>query len=612
MRAERRARWVAKKATVAALIAWLLPLLRLHAWDLGLMEDHWRTEVALVRCAMGLSALAVVAELSMVSDRGRGAWFRFAAALLPLALIIERWGRPTENGVLGCVIVMVVAFVIGAGSPSARIRVSALMLGSVVCVGTLEDVHFTGGHPLSYDVARAFAHSYWLQRIPLAAALIGFASALGSRPTRWPATAGLSLALGAGGLELLGTIAARQVVTGAGSNGVLPVTWSIDELAWTATLVEAALMAVLVFLAVTRLLRVAHRRARFDSRGTVPALVLAAWVAFAAQSPVRAPLPAPGPVPLAEADHDELRETQFYYTRPRWPAQHPMGTQAIVVERDGRAFSYYGREPVSELRFAPLARAQVYPDGRAPAEALERTLRRLLRQVPEVWVAVRRTDVRHLPLPGTAARLRYPFAATMVPRVGFQRAIRNDEHDSRTTEPPVPCPSAEPGETVATHLTRRPSICVLEPADVDVTTATPLAPIGDLPRWHRREPRRPFPLLIGALLGLAAALLFAQRSVARDLAPLRGRREPVARPHGWAPVRPSWLWRREATHWWGASAGPYRDDLGFLGPADRAAASLALRRRAWRILGRGLWRVLLGCVALVVGGLLGVLGSMWI
>ncbi len=595
---------MAQFATSAALAAWLLLLLWMHAWDRELVRDEWALQRPTVWIALALSTVAVVAELSLLRDRGEAwAWLLGILSIPVGALCIaERHPLVATGVVLSTTGVPLLVY----AAPLARVRVAALLLGAGLSVTAWAEGHIgfggaAGGPPWPVRAASSMVEYHEVILVVLLLGALAFGVALRRRDSRELGAMGLVICGSAGALEFLSTTACKQV-----RDGVLgqPVSWRLDELAAAASAVECLLVCALVGGLVLAVNDVARRKRRQNTRGAALALVVVGLIVLAAQTPARAIVAThESPVPLA---HGPAWNQWYQYPHD----ERPRVTQIVRVTREGEARVYYGGESISAFRFDPRARVKVFPHRDAPARAVERAVRHLLSQVPELAIAVvANRGVPPLEVPGVAARVRFMPAAGLNPGHDFQRALRPGADRIGLYERPesrAPCPPARDGESAERWLSRKPPSCGLEPLESGVTSATPLAPIGELPgRFPRREPRRPEPLFAAALLGLAAGLFVAHRRIQRDLEPLRGPRGPRRGPRRNAPTQPTWLWRRDTTHWWLRGATPYRDIGGFHGPASRDVAMRLLARRwatvLWRVVKAGLaWCALLTVLAAAI------------
>lgn len=596
---------MAQFATSAALAAWLLLLLWMHAWDRELVGDDWALQRPTVWVALALSAVAVAAELSLLRDRGESwAWLLGILSIPVGALCIAERHPLVATGVV--LITTGVPLLVYA-TPLARVRIAAHLLGAGLSVTAWAEGHIgfggaAGGPPWPVRAARSMVEYHGVISVGSLVGALAFAAALRRRASRELGAMGLVICGSAGALELLSTAACTQV-----RDGVLgqPVNWRLDELAAAASVVEYLLVCALVGGLVLAVNDVARRKRRLNTRGAASALTVLGLIVLAAQTPTRAIVPAhESPVPLA---HGPVWD-QWYQWYPH--DERPRVTQIVRVTREGEARLYYGGESIAGFHFDPRARVKVFPHRDAPAWAVEQTVRQLLSQVPELAIAVAASrGVPPLEVPGVAARVRFIPAAGLNPGYDFQRALRPSAGRIGIHERPesrAPCPPPSDGESAERWLSRKPPSCVLEPIESGVTSAAPLAPIGELPgRFPRREPHRPEPLFAAALLGLALGLLVAHRRIQRDLEPLRGPRGPRRGPRRNAPTQPRWLWRRDSTHWWLRGATPYRDIGGFHGPASRDVAMRLLARRwaavLWGVVKAGVaWCVLLTMLAAAI------------
>ncbi len=570
-----------------AVTAWLVLLLWMHAWDRDLVDDDHRLQEPAFWVALWLSGAAALLELSLLRHYALDALFRlFVVFGVPLAFVLIIAQPPAASIAIAVVVAPVLAF----GPPFARLRVAALLAGGGLTVATWDE--YTFGFPCSSmcpwpaHVARSMVSQHHVILTTLLVSAAAFGTALRKRRTRGLGTLGLVVCVAAVSLELLSTTAHRQLREAVMHR---PTSWWVDELAGAASVVECLLAGVLAGAAVLVILGVVRRERRFHTRGAAPALVAVALIVLAAQTPGRAIVgwSTPPPVPLASAS----AWNPPYALGERFP----LGAQNVRLTLAGGARTHIGNEPLEEVRVNPHAEVRIWPHRDAPAPALERTLRHLLTQVPEIAVAISVDAEPHVPTPGVDTRVRFMPAAALRPSVGFQRVLRptlritvGERPEDRSS-----CPSASAGESVEHWLQRKPPSCTMRPIVRGGGLATLAATVEEWPRWSRhREPRRPEPLFAAALLGLAAGLFLAHRRIRRDLAPLGGTREPHRGPRRTAATHPSWLWRRDATHWWSCGSTPYRDVAGFHGPENGQAARRLLARRAahvfWRMAKTGL------------------------
>ena len=564
--------------TIAALLAWLSPVAYLHL-ETHVVPPRWLAYPFSI--APYVTGMALLIELGLaLRHPWQSGTFRATLHLAACALVYLVVGRAAPWSLLALLPVLAL---LGRSEPEGRVRISALVLGSGV--GFVHLARWGGSFGCNERPATCTARvaeealvHHELSIAVLAVAAIGFVSGLRDQRTRLYAGAGAVLSAGAAGLELLGGEAARQVRWAIRTGGQLPLEWSVDELAALATWVEWLTIVAFTGLAASWvLLPLLRHRSALAIPGLAPTLIVAAALAGFARAPFRIPSFGPEPgVELPVAHGSGSSEGPFGAVEDRGG-----GTHAIVIEADGRALSYYGRRPVDELRFRRNAQVVIYADRRAPVQRMLQTAQRVLDQMGVVWLATAAPVDPGVAPPGHAARIRWPFAAMLQPRLRWRRIDLLRSCGS--------CPYPLPGESVGHYLPRGNTSCALH-LSIPLPARSPSvrAPLGDVPHLTSDEPREDGVGPAAALVGLALALLLFVRRADRALSALGGHPTPGSAPRGQAPVHPPWLRDEEATHDWPIGGSPYRDQERFRGPANRRAALLALVRRVWRSLAEAL------------------------
>lgn len=118
---------MAQLSTGAALSAWLLLLLWMHAWDRELVAEDWGLQRPTFWMALALSAMAVLAELSLLSHRLGETWAWLVALFGVPALMLAAEAR-VDSECLPLLVAIAGSPVLVLGAPSARLRCASLVV----------------------------------------------------------------------------------------------------------------------------------------------------------------------------------------------------------------------------------------------------------------------------------------------------------------------------------------------------------------------------------------------------------------------------------------------------------------------------------------------------